>query len=165
MIRTDDFIVRAVELSDVDTLFDMSNETERGEFQESTFHPRSAFEQDYQNGYLFNSENQRLIIESHEKVVLGVVYLYFIRQGVAGYGLIISSNARNKGIGKAVTPIITDYLFKNYPLVRIQADTDVSNIAMQKVLEASGFEREGVLRKYRYHRGRWNDSVAYSIVR
>jgi diamine N-acetyltransferase len=61
--------------------------------------------------------------------------------------------------------MILKHLFNNYPLARIEADTDVNNKAAQKVLKSAGFLQEGRLRNYRYHHGKFNDSYLYSITR
>lgn len=34
------------------------------------------------------------------------------------------------------------YIFENYPIVSIEADTDIENIIVQKVLEKVGFLKE-----------------------
>ena len=48
---------------------------------------------------------------------------------------------------------------------RIEAETDVENVAEQRALERAGFTREGVLRHAQFRAGRWRDSVIYSILR
>ena len=37
---------------------------------------------------------------------------------------------------------IVKYIFENYPIVSIEADTDIENIIVQKVLEKVGFLKE-----------------------
>jgi ribosomal-protein-alanine N-acetyltransferase len=58
-----------------------------------------------------------------------------------------------------------DYLFLSKDTMRIQATTDVRNLASQKVLGKTGFKREGTLRKTRLVRGQWTDDYLYSILR
>jgi RimJ/RimL family protein N-acetyltransferase len=48
---------------------------------------------------------------------------------------------------------------------RIQATTEISNLAEQRALEKAGFSREGVLRGCGFRDGRWRDGVLYSILR
>jgi len=50
-------------------------------------------------------------------------------------------------------------------LNRIEAATEVGNVAEQKALERAGFSREGVLRGIRRRGGAWRDEVLYSILR
>jgi hypothetical protein len=50
-------------------------------------------------------------------------------------------------------------------MMRIQATTDTRNLASQKVLEKTGFKKEGTLRKYMFVRGELRDQYLYSILR
>ena len=49
--------------------------------------------------------------------------------------------------------------------MRIEAHTDVENIAEQRALEKAGFTREGVLRGVVFRDGRWRDSLSYAVLR
>jgi RimJ/RimL family protein N-acetyltransferase len=51
------------------------------------------------------------------------------------------------------------------PAHRIEAYTEVENIAEQRALEKAGFEREGVLRQTIFRAGKWRDSVVYALIR
>ena len=61
--------------------------------------------------------------------------------------------------------MMVDYLFMAKPIVRVQADTETTNKASQKVLEKGGFTKEGVIRKHFFSSGEWRDSFTYSILR
>ena len=79
------------------------------------------------------------------------------------YGLI--SGERNKGYCTEAVKIIVDYVFLSKDTVRVQARTDVRNEASQKVLEKTGFKKEGLIRKAAFIRGDWRDLFIYSILR
>jgi len=79
------------------------------------------------------------------------------------YSLIPSE--RGKGYCTEAVKIMVDYLFLSRDIVRIQAHTDVRNVASQKVLEKTGFKKEGTMRKYIFTRGEWRDEFLYSILR
>jgi RimJ/RimL family protein N-acetyltransferase len=51
------------------------------------------------------------------------------------------------------------------PVHRIEAATDIENVAEQRVLEKAGFTREGVLRGIGWRDGCWRDGVTYRILR
>jgi RimJ/RimL family protein N-acetyltransferase len=72
---------------------------------------------------------------------------------------------RGKGIGTRAQAALVDYLFANTRAVRVQAFTDVENIAERRALEKAGFEFEGCLRKAQWRAGRWHDQALYSTVR
>jgi hypothetical protein len=48
---------------------------------------------------------------------------------------------------------------------RIEATTEITNVAEQRALEKAGFTREGVLRGTTFRQGRWHDQVIYSVLR
>jgi RimJ/RimL family protein N-acetyltransferase len=48
---------------------------------------------------------------------------------------------------------------------RLEASTDIDNVAEQRALEKAGFLREGVLRHAQYRAGSWRDVVLYGRLR
>jgi RimJ/RimL family protein N-acetyltransferase len=51
------------------------------------------------------------------------------------------------------------------PANRVEATTEISNVAEQCALEKAGFTREGVLRGSIFRQGRYRDAVIYSVLR
>ena len=80
-----------------------------------------------------------------------------------GYSLV--PNERGKGNGTEAVKIMVDYLFLSKDIMRVQACTDMRNLASQKVLEKAGFKKEGTMRKYLFSRGELRDAYLYSILR
>ena len=80
-----------------------------------------------------------------------------------GYSLV--PDERRKGYCSEAVEIMVDYLFLSKDIPRIQAHTDIENVASQKVLEKAGFKKEGILRKESFFRGEWRSSCVYSILR
>jgi len=80
-----------------------------------------------------------------------------------GYALIPSE--RDHGYCTEAVKVMVDYLFLSKDIVRIQAGTNVENKASQKVLEKAGFNKEGIMRKALFVRGKWTDTYLYSILR
>jgi aminoglycoside 6'-N-acetyltransferase len=87
----------------------------------------------------------------------------------AGYALNIGIRLlpayRGRGHGTAAQRLLTEYLFATYPIQRVEAATDVENLAEQGALENAGFTREGVLRAAQWRAGRWHDLVVYGRLR
>jgi RimJ/RimL family protein N-acetyltransferase len=80
-----------------------------------------------------------------------------------GFALIPSE--RGKGYGTEAVTIFVDYLFLSRDLIRIQATTDLRNMASQRTLEKVGFKREGIVRKSMFIHGEWRDLLLHSILR
>ncbi|ROS75338.1 GNAT family N-acetyltransferase [Cellulomonas sp. PhB143] len=72
---------------------------------------------------------------------------------------------RGRGIGTAAQRALVGYLFDHTPVERVQAFTDVANLAEQRALEKVGFQREGVVRRAQWREGAWHDQVLYSVLR
>jgi RimJ/RimL family protein N-acetyltransferase len=61
--------------------------------------------------------------------------------------------------------LLVQYLFDTRPVHRLEAYTEVDNLAEQHALEKSGFVREGVLRELFFRDGAWRSSVVYAQLR
>lgn len=80
-------------------------------------------------------------------------------------GIALLPEARGRGIGTEAQRLLVRYLFTHTPVNRVEADTEIENIAEQRALEKAGFTREGVIRGCVYRAGRWHDGVIYGILR
>jgi RimJ/RimL family protein N-acetyltransferase len=80
-------------------------------------------------------------------------------------GILICPDQRGKGHGTAAQRLLADYLFAHFTLQRVEASTDVDNLAEQRSLEKAGYTREGVLRGFQWRQGAWRDMVIYSKLR
>ena len=80
-------------------------------------------------------------------------------------GIGLAEPARGRGIGSAAQRLLAQYLFAVTPIDRVEASTDVENIAEQRALERAGFTREGVLRSAQARRDGRHDIVSYSVLR
>ncbi len=161
----DSLIIRAIRENDLEIILKWNNPISRGDFQEFTFDSCKQLEINYhQNGFI--SDKFKLLIFEENKKPLGLIYINILRANIFRFGIVICEESyRKKGVGTEVCKMIVKHLFENYPIIRLESDTDIDNIPAQKVLEKCGFQKEGVLRKYRFHHGKWNDSIMYSIIR
>lgn len=80
-------------------------------------------------------------------------------------GISLRPFARGQGHGARAQRMLAEYLFRTFPVHRLQASTDVTNVAEQRALERAGFLREGVLRGAQWRSGRWHDLVSYARLR
>ncbi len=80
-------------------------------------------------------------------------------------GISLLVRERGKGYGSRAQRLLARYLFAHTQVNRIEASTEVVNVAEQRALEKAGFTREGVLRGACFRDGAWRDMVSYSIVR
>lgn len=55
--------------------------------------------------------------------------------------------------------------FAHTLVIRVEADTEVDDIAEQRALEKAGFTREGVPRSVACRDGEWRDGGRYGVLR
>lgn len=81
------------------------------------------------------------------------------------FGFWLAEHMWGKGIATAATRTLASYAFAHTPLWRLEAPVFAWNPASMRVLEKSGFVREGVLRKSAFKDGELIDTVIYAKVR
>ena len=79
--------------------------------------------------------------------------------------IVLMPEARGRGYGTQAQRLLVRYLFSHTQVNRIEAGTEITNLAEQRALEKAGFTREGVLRGACFRAGMWRDMVSYSILR
>lgn len=80
-------------------------------------------------------------------------------------GISLFTPYRGRGYGSRAQRLLSDYLFSARLIERVEASTDIDNLAEQRSLEKAGFSREGVLRHAQFRAGQWRDVVLYSRLR
>jgi RimJ/RimL family protein N-acetyltransferase len=80
-------------------------------------------------------------------------------------GIALIADARGRGIGSRAQRLLAEHLFSTTEVARVEATTDVANLAEQRALEKAGFTREGVLRSAQARGDGLHDLVVYSILR
>ena len=80
-------------------------------------------------------------------------------------GIALAPEARGRGYGTCAHRLVARYLFAHTQAHRLEASTEVGNIAEQRALEKAGFTREGIMRGCGWRDGAWRDGVTYSLLR
>ncbi len=119
---------------------------------------------------LLTPDGSTLLVEV-DGAVVGDVGWRSVQFGSFGFsraaeiGIRLLPDRRGLGHGRAAQRALVEYLFDTTTINRVQASTDVENIAEQRALEHAGFIREGVLRGAQWRTGAWHDLVMYSRLR
>ncbi|GCE30641.1 alanine acetyltransferase [Dictyobacter alpinus] len=172
MIRGEKVCLRPVRRSDLDILHDHANdvnfESEYNYFGlKRDQHLQSAFDSD---GLLSTDFGTLIVTTLHDQFVGSVSY-HPVRYGPGvsslhyNIGISLAPEQRGKGYGVEAQQLLADYLFRTYPIGRVEASTDITNIPEQRALEKAGFTREGVLRRAQWRNGEFHDLVLYSKIR
>jgi [ribosomal protein S5]-alanine N-acetyltransferase len=80
-------------------------------------------------------------------------------------GIALFPEHRGRGVGTEAQRQLVEYLFKTTTVHRLEAGTEIDNVAEQRSLEKVGFRREGVLRGLYFRDGSWRDSVIHGLLR
>ncbi len=113
----------------------------------------------------------RMIVELCEGARVGDLSWFGVpygpnRRSVAWkIGCTIDVAHRGRGYGSRAQRLLAEHLFATTPAHRIEADTDIGNVAEQRALERAGFRRDGVVRGAQFRAGGWHDLVLYGLLR
>ena len=80
-------------------------------------------------------------------------------------GIGMAAQFRGRGYGTAAQRLLVRYLFAHTQVNRVEATTEITNLAEQRALEKAGFTREGIMRGTTFRQGRWHDQIIYSVLR
>lgn len=70
-----------------------------------------------------------------------------------------------RGHGADAQHVLADLFFRHTTVNRVDAGTDVSNVAEQRALTKAGFTREGTTRGAQRRDGSYRDCILYSVLR
>lgn len=80
-------------------------------------------------------------------------------------GIWLRPEYRGRGIGPAAQAQVVELFFRHTTVNRVEAHTDVGNVAEQHALESAGFRREGVTRGAQWRDGAYHDGILYAVLR
>lgn len=163
--------LRDVTLEDAD-LFDEIERLERSDGGFNDFgHPAEPVDREVlARGPLRGERNGVVFVERMEDgSVLGTVGWRAVAYGPGSHawniGIQLLPDARGHGFGTEAQRLVAEYLFATTDVNRVEASTDVENVAEQRSLEKAGFVREGITRGAQLRAGAYHDLVVYAKLR
>jgi [ribosomal protein S5]-alanine N-acetyltransferase len=105
------------------------------------------------------------ITDAQTDEALGAAVLMFRPQpGTVGLGYWLIPHARGRRLASHAVALLAPWALRQAGIARIEAAVEPSNTPSQRVLEAAGFTREGLLRSYLVFATRRADAYVYSLV-
>ena len=163
--------LRPIEEADLDMLrrFD-TDPSSRGPHLSSGFRSPQARRRRWEEDGWLGADSGQLAVALPDGALAGIVAWRSIptggpEAGCLEIGILLFPEHRGRGLGTAAQRLLADYLFATTLANRLQAVTNLENLAEQKALERAGFRREGVLRGLAFDGGRWHDGVLYARLR
>ena len=166
--------LRDATLADADLLVAWGRSPEtKGEFNDFEIEPdEDALRETLAAGPLRNERNGQLIVvrvaDGHP---IGTVAWHEVHYGPPplsrawNIGISLIPEARGQGHGGVAQRLLADYLFETTDANRVEASTDVENLAEQRALEKAGFVREGIQRQAQFRAGAHRDLITYARLR
>lgn len=111
------------------------------------------------------------VIDSQTGEVLGEVSWHYVQWGPNPesrnpmIGIWLKACARGRGVGSLAQRLLAEWLLDETAANRIEAHTDIENVAEQRALDRAGFTQEGIIRGAQWRRGAYHDGYLYSLLR
>ncbi len=107
------------------------------------------------------------IFKNDDKRLIGSINLFQVMRGSlqgAFIGYHVGKNYNGKGYATEAAKLIVSYGFNELKLHRIEAGVMPRNIGSIRVLEKSGFHKEGIAKKNVKINGKWEDHQVLAII-
>lgn len=115
---------------------------------------------------LSDKMHYRVIEDKDSNKLIGICRITFNHKHQKGeIGYMIHPDYWGNGFATHAAKYLVQYGFNDQGLNRIYAVTDIKNTGSIRVLEKTGFQREGLMRQDKIIRGRYRDSYMYSILK
>jgi RimJ/RimL family protein N-acetyltransferase len=163
--------LRPIRVDDLDVLTRWKTDPDYGsEFQWLGFGSTRRFREQVANDDVIGDDGGALAIADGDELLGDMSWRKLptnaLRESFCwDFGIVLRPEARGKGHGSRAQRLLADYLFLHTTANRVEASTDIDNIAEQRSLDKAGFTREGVLRGYQWRQGAWRDMVLFSRLR
>lgn len=107
------------------------------------------------------------VVDLERSIVAGKCTLFDLnaQNHRAEVGYILAPAYQRRGLMSEALAALFDFSFDTLGLHRIEADTDVDNIASMALLEKLGFQREGLFRERWLMPGGWSHSLMFGLLR
>ena len=108
------------------------------------------------------------IFRKHDNVLLGGLTIANVRRGCAQAGSLgywMGQNFAGRGYMTAAVRALVPFAFGTLRLHRIEAACIPANLASIRLLEKTGFQREGFARQYLCIDGIWQDHLLYARLK
>ena len=171
MLEGKNLILRALEPSDVDLLYEWEN-NEKLWYLSNTITPFSRFslEQYILNSHqdIYTTKQLRLMIdkkESDQNEIIGSIDLFDFDPSNkrAGIGILITDNEQNKGYASEALELVISYCFSTLQLHQIYCNISADNQVSLQLFKKHNFNSVGLKKEWIFVQGRWVDEYIFQL--
>jgi len=172
MLEGKNLILRALEPSDVDLLYEWEN-NEKLWYLSNTITPFSRFilEQYILNSHqdIYTTKQLRLMIdkkESAQNETIGSIDLFDFDPSNkrAGIGILINDNEQNKGYASEALELLISYCFSTLQLHQIYCNISADNQVSLQLFKKHNFNSVGLKKEWIFVKGRWVDEYIFQLI-
>ena len=172
MLEGKNLILRALEPSDVDLLYEWEN-NEKLWYLSNTITPFSRFtlEQYILNSHqdIYTTKQLRLMIdkkESGQNETIGSIDLFDFDPSNkrAGIGILINDNEQNKGYASEALELVISYCFSTLQLHQIYCNISADNQVSLQLFKKHNFNSVGLKKEWIFVHGRWVDEYIFQLI-
>ena len=142
MLKGKNIVLRPLQNSDLDFLFDIENNTGNWQFgsEQKQYNKQELLD------YIANAKTDIKVAKQYRFVIdlnstpIGFIDLFDYTTDSAGVGVIITKSYRNKGFAKEALNLLTDYAFVILDIAQLYATVTKDNLRSIKLFTSCGFE-------------------------
>ena len=169
MIKGHKINLRHVQADELNAYIQLANNLEfKGEFTRTLLRSPTALKRDFELNGFVTDVSELFVIVNENNEILGTIGHFATVQYSSARELgftIFGEGATRQGVATEAVRLITQYLFHNFPINRMQICMPVGHIACEKVATNCGYTREGIIRGSIFVRGKFLDTTMYSMLR
>ena len=172
-MKSEKILLRAIEPSDIDFIFQLENDTENWHVSNT----QAPFSRYTIEQYVLNTEHDifsqkqlRLLIvatDRNEPKRIGCIDLFDLDplHKRAGIGIIIVKTEQHKGYASEALKLITDHSFKNLGLHQLYCNISVENHISLSLFKKHGFVICGHKKDWIYHNDQLIDELMLQLIK
>ena len=169
-LETNRLILRPINLSDTNEIFEYRSDSETNKYQ--GWIPKTIEEVETfirKNPKQINKPEswfQFVIIEKETQKIVGDLGIHFIDSDnkQAEVGCTLNKHFQNKGYATESLKRIIDYLFKDLNKHRIITSIDPDNLNSIRLVERIGFRKEAHFIESLWINDKWVDDIIYALI-
>jgi ribosomal-protein-alanine N-acetyltransferase len=171
-IKGTEILLRKIKLSDAKTTYEYFKDPDITKWL--LFRPTKKFSLQHQEDFIKKSlekiKQKKIYLFGisllDSKNIIGIISIEKINwnalHGQIGYWL--AKEHWGKGLTPKAVKLILEFAFKKIKLHRVYGAVFEENLKSQRVLEKSGFTKEGITRESEFRDNRWHNKIRYGIL-
>lgn len=144
MLKGNKILLRPLELSDLNFLFEVENNTDNWKYgTENKQYTKEELKNYISNAKqdIANAGQYRFVID-FRNTPIGFIDLFDYTTNSAGVGVIIAKNYRNKGFAKEALCLLSEYSFDSLNIVKLRCNIAKDNLESIKLFYSCDFKLE-----------------------